>query len=377
MPRDASLSADGFRYYSWPGGDTDLNRKYNATQEMALLSVTSIRSLVGEPFQLVAWKIANVVNLAMGTRKVTRIGPRGGINKVLVKDGPFPGEFVTRMMESRGNEEKLDLVRKWLRETADEPRDVAAVRGSVVHKMIEANTPLSRANAAAVHLWFENQWKLERRKVKPDITDEDVDFVVNCMRQYWNMRVHVPFVILAQEPQVWAPTLGYGGSADVLVWFLGDCDAAGNFVPLPGVDINEMIHWQSEAAHGRVTLETIAETGGTVALGDWKTAVGINTSHIVQGTAYMAAEFVASAGIIDERLTDILRASRRGMIIHIRPNQCTVDFFDFNADVVYAFYGSVAFARFLARYPKPDELFTHSISMTAPGTESSTKEDDD
>lgn len=380
-PKNASIGADGFRYYSWVGltdkttpEQAAVLAKYNATAATDVLSVTSIRTLAGEPFQLVNWKIANVVNIAMGVRKQTRIGPRGGVKSVYVQDGSFPGEFVTRIMETRGDEQKLDLVRKWLREAADEPRDIAAVRGTVVHKMIEANTPLARVNDDTVRARFEEQWKLERRKVALEITDEDLHFVTNSLRQYWAMRATVPFVILAQEPQVWGLTAGFAGSADALIWFLGDFDASGQFVALPGVGVEQIVHWQREAANGRVAIATIDEIGGIVALGDWKTGAGLYSSHVVQGTAYMAADIVGADGVIDERLTDILRASRRGMIAHIRPNYWEVAFFNFREDIVYAFLGSVAFARFLVRFKTPDELFTHVVKGVAAGTEPSIDE---
>src|SRR3990172_8893963 len=129
-PRNASLDGAGFRFYEWrePG-----------LEPVRVLSVTSIRRLAGVSHYLVEWQLGNVVRLACGIRKVTRIGPRGGVKEVYVQDGPFPGEFVRRLLDAKGEEKLLEEVRKWLRSTADEPRDVAAVRGSVVHKMIEGN----------------------------------------------------------------------------------------------------------------------------------------------------------------------------------------------------------------------------------------------
>lgn len=369
MPRNASINGDGFRFYRFEPSQLPEQQAVMArlglteeqrTEPTDVLSVTSIRTLCGEPFQLVNWKIANVVNLAMGVRKQTRIGPRGGVNEVYVKDGPFPGEFVARMVESRGREDTLDAVRKWLRETADEPRDIAAVRGSVVHKMIEDNLPLRKVHEDTIRDRFEDQWRQERRKVKPDVTDDDVAFVLNAMRQYWDMRANVPFVILAQEPQVWNLSAGYAGSSDVLMWFLP-----------PDTAPEAVTEWQKRASAGEVTVEDIAIVGGTVALGDWKTSKDVYTNHIIQATAYMAAEFVGADGCVDERLTAILSATLQGVLVHIRPNGWRVEFFDFREDVLRAFLGSVAFARFLALHKRPDELFTQSLSGVAEGTEKS------
>jgi hypothetical protein len=365
MPADATIRGDGFRMYTWVGGDTEVNRRYNAVEPTDLLSVTSIRSLAGEPFQLVAWKIANVVNLAMGVRKVTRIGPRGGVKEVYVKDGPFPGEFVTRMIESRGVQEKLDDNRRWLRSQADEPRDVAAVRGSVVHKLIELNAPLDMVDEDLVRQRFEMQWAEERRKVKPDVTDEDVAFVTNAIRQYWDMRAHVPFVVAAAEPQVFNLTAGYGGSADAIIWFLPE-----------GTAPEDVATWQKAADKGTLTLAEIKRVGGVLAVGDWKTSKGVYTGHVVQTTAYMAGEFVASGGVIDVRLSEILEATTLGMVIHIRPNRWAVDMFEFRQDVLRAFLGNVALSRFLAMHKEPQALFTNTITGVAPGTDESEVADD-
>jgi hypothetical protein len=401
-PKNATIRGDGFRMYAWPGADgrpgqdLEVLEKYHATEASDLLSVTSIRSLAGEPYQLVAWKIANVVNLAMGVRKATKIGPRGGVKEVYVKDGPFPGEFVTRMIESRGDQGKLDDNRKWLRSTADEPRDIAAVRGTIVHKLIELNAPLSLVDEDLVRQRFAIQWAEEKRKVKPDVTAEDVSFVINGMRQYWDMRLHTPFVVVAQEPQVYNLTAGYGGSADAIIWFLGnfergpgedndgyDPNADYVFVPLPGYDpatpegLAAIAGWQKAADKGTLTLAQIKGVGGDLTVGDWKTAKGVYTNHVIQTEAYMSAEFVAEDGIIDVRLSDILEATTLGLVIHIRPNFWAMDVFEWRQDIMRAFLGSVAFSRFLAMHKTPDDLFILKLTGVAPGTDESEVVDDD
>jgi len=384
MPRDASVNGDGFRFYRFePSQDPEQQvimealglTRAQRTTTTDVLSVTSIRTLAGEPWQLVNWKIANVVNLAMGVRKQTRIGPRGGVREVYVKDGPFPGEFVTRMMATRGSEDKLDIERKWLREQADEPLDVAAVRGTVVHKLIEVNAPLARLTPDGIVARFQDQWKHEKRKVRAEVTDEDIHFVYNAMRQYWHMRETIPFVILAQEPQVWNLEAGYAGSADVLIWFLGHWKGD-VFTPLPGVGPADVLKWQALADKGLVTVETIAEVGGEIALGDWKTSKSVYTNHVVQGTAYLAAQFVGGGGKVDLRLTELLLAMMKGMLVHIRPNGWEVDFFEMDELTLQAFLGSVAFARFLALHSKPYGLFSGSIKGTAPETDDSIEVDD-
>jgi len=265
---------------------------------------------------------------------------------------------------------------------ADQPRDVAAVRGSVVHKLIETNVTLDRLGDDVIERAFENQWAKERRKVKWVLLPDDYHFVRNCMRQYWHMRSQMPFVILAQEPQVWNLTAGYAGSADVLLWFLGDWVEVGDdengepvyeFAPLEGQDVDE---WQRKASKGQVDYDVVQQVGGTIALGDWKTSKGVYTDHVTQMHAYLAAEFVGNDGKRDERLSALLEAMMEAVLIHIRPDGCHVDFAPWNKRVLYGFLGSVAFARFLADYPKPDALFSHSLAFEAPDTEESTYVDE-
>jgi hypothetical protein len=359
-PANAHTNEYGFRVYEWPGGDTDLHRKYGADKVASVISVTAARSIVGTPFQLVTWQINNLLNLAIGQRRSEwrdySKSKRGRLVKGYKKDGPFPGEFVTRMLATEGNEEELREVRDWLRSTAEHPRDIAAVRGSVVHRLIEMRVPMKALNEEVIRWYMTQQWDQEKRKVKPDVEDEDVDFVGNAVANFWDMRQSFPFVILAQEPQVWNLTAGYAGSADVLIWFLPE-----------GTTKQQMEYWQSQADKGNVTTATIAMAGGSVALGDWKTSPEVYTGHVVQGTAYLAAEFVGQNGIIDERLTELLKGAMEGAIIKIRPDGWEVDRFRYREDVSHAFFGQIALARFLLMNDKPADLFTDTLSGAAEG----------
>jgi hypothetical protein len=357
MPADARNNEYGFRVYDWPGGDTDTHRRYGADKPASVISVTAARSIVGTPYQLSMWQINNVLNLAIGQRRAEwrdySKSKRGRLVKGYKKDGPFPGEFVTRMLETEGDESKLTEVREWLRARADEPRDSAAVRGSVVHRLIEMRVPMKALTEEVIRWYMEQQWAQEKRKVAMPVLDEDVDFVGNSLANYWAMRHGFPFVILAQEPQVWNLTAGYAGSADVLCWFLPE-----------GANRE---HWQSQADKGAVTIETIAMVGGSIALGDWKTSPEVYTGHVVQGTAYLAAEFVGRNGDIDERLTRILKAAMEGAIIKIRPDGWEVDRFVYREDVSHAFFGEIALARFLLMNDKPTDLFTATLNGAAEG----------
>lgn len=327
-----SRIANGVRVYTWaePG-----------REPVEVMSVTSIRRMTGIPFTLSNWMVSNVTNLATGTRRAEwrdfSKSKRGRLVKGYKPDGEFPGEFVRRMLETEGAESKVAEVRQWLTHTADEPRDVAAVRGTVVHKMIEIGIPMATLTEDMVRLYIVSQWKDERRAVLPAVTDEDVRFCLDSMRNYWDMRAKVPFVILAKEPQVWNLSIGYAGSADGIFWFLPEDTSAA-----------EVATWQSLADKGGVTLQSIQETGGSVVLGDWKTSEDTYLDHAVQVTAYSSAEFVGSDGVRDERLTAILRATQEAAIVHVRPDKWDIQFIPWREDVAAAFIGSCVFARFLA-----------------------------
>jgi len=359
MPENASPNAAGFRMYAWPGGTSALHEQYGATEPANVISVTAARSVVGIDHVLQTWQINNVVNLATGQRRAEwrdySKSTRGRKVKGYKKDGPFPGEFVGRMLGTEGDEDKLREVRAWLKLTAEEPRDVAAVRGSVTHKLIEMRVPLESLSEDVIRWYMDQQWEREHRKVLPTVTDEDVDFVGNCIANYWDMREALPFIVIAQEPQVWNLRVGYAGSADVLLWFL----------PYDQRDTALAKYWQDQANRGLLTKETIDKVGGTLALGDWKTSPEVYTSHVVQGTAYLAADFVGSGDQIDGRLSDILRATMHGLIIKIRPDVWEVDTFRYREDVSLAFFGQIALARFLLTNEHPSALFDETTTGQA------------
>jgi hypothetical protein len=339
-PQDASLNGEGFRFYRWV--DPVSGEEYD------LLSVTSIAKLCGESFNLVNWQLANVIDVALGTQKRTVIGPRGGVSeKRLVEE--YPSEFVQRYTAADGQQPKIDELRKWVREQADQPRNIAAMRGTITHKAIEMNVQWNRIERPYVEAAFADLTSRDRKRAKRGVQDEDVAFIRNAVRQYWDMRANVPFIILAREPQIFNLTVGFAGSGDALCWFLPK-----------GFDLSTL-----PPAH-KITLKLIQLIGGYLAVGDWKTSKDLHTDNVLQVTAYGAGEFVGSGGIRDHRLTDILQATTRGVLFHIRPNKWGAHFFDFNEPTLRAFLGRVATARYLATYPKPNALFVESITGEAP-----------
>ncbi len=338
-PKNASISGEGFRFYRWDPAE--------GGEPTDVLSVTSIRRLCGEPYVLVRWQIGNVIDTILGTQKQTTIGPRGGVTEKR-QVFEFPSEFAKKYDATAGEQGAIDSVRKWLSDTADEPRNIAAIRGTITHEAIEKNVDWTRIEQAYVESAFAGLSNRDKSKVKDGVRFEDVNFVRNSLRQYWDMRANVPMFIIAREVQVFNLTAGYAGSADALAWLLPD----GYDGPMPKAET--------------FTLDMFRALGGELALLDWKTSKGVYTDQVVQAHAYMAAEFVGTNGIIDHRLTELLNATMLGGLVHIRPNSWAVHLFDFNQSVLRAFLGSVAFARFLATYPEPDTLFTANYSGSAP-----------
>lgn len=359
-PQNATLSGDGFRFYRWEEAGSE--------ETFDLLSVTSIRKLCGENYGLVNWQLNNIIDTAMGTVKRPAIGKRGKPLKgkyVYVTD-EYPSEFMRRMLDAaleddptRPAQGALDETRKWLRETADEPRNIAARRGTIVHAAIEKNIQSSRIERAWVESEFMQLSARDRASAKKGVTDKDVEFVHDAVAQYEGMRATVPFVIVAREPQVFNLTLGYGGSADTIIWFLGHFvkgeDGHTDFVPLPNLASITI-----PKAH-LITLDDVERIGGTLGVGDWKTSKGVFTDHIVQVHAYGAGEFVGADGVRNPRLTELLQATTKGVIVHIRPNGWGVHVFPFTEEFFLGFSGSVAFARLLAKYPRANAVFEYNV----------------
>lgn len=329
------MNGGEFRFYRYDPED--------GSEPVDLLSVTSIRTLCGESYNLVNWKLANLTDAVLGTMKRTVIGPRGGVSERR-QVWEFPSEFANQYAASHGDQKIIDALRKWLRDRADEPRNVAAVRGTLVHEAIEKNIPWDRCDRAYVESAYSNLLGRDKKKLGRAINDEDVSFVQNSLRHYWLMRESVNMVILAREVRVVNLTAGYAGTFDALVWLLPE-----------GVSRDDV------PKGTEVTLEDIRRIGGRLILVDWKTATGIHTDYVVQTHAYLAAEFAIVDGKRDERVTDLLLAANEGGIAHIRPNKWALHLFRFEPETVRAFLGSVAFARFLAKYPKPDDLWTSTL----------------
>lgn len=342
------INSSEFRFYRYDPED--------GSPPSDLLSVTTVRHLCGEGFQLVAWKLANIADAALGTMKRTVIGPRGGVKEVR-QVFEFPSEFAVKYAASEGKQDQIDLLRKWLRESAEEPRNVAAARGTMVHEAIEKNVAWDRIERPYVESAFASLSNKDRKRIKRAVSDEDVSFVRNSVRHYWDMRATMPMTIIAREIRVMNLTAGYAGTFDALVWLLGTFGPDGEFVPMDTDGVFEARKVRSS----QVTLQTIKQFGGTLVLLDWKTSKSIQTDQVEQAHAYLAAEFAFIDGKRDTRITDLLNAAMYGGLAHIRPNGWGLHCFPYSDEMVRGFLGSVAFARVLAKYPEPEAIFTHTF----------------
>jgi hypothetical protein len=329
------INSGEFRTYRYDPED--------GSEPVDLLSVTSIRSLCGESYNLVNWKMANLADAALGTMKRTVIGPRGGVKDVR-QVWEYPSEFARLYADTNGEQPKIDTLRKWLREMADAPRNIAALRGTLVHNAIERDVAWDRIERPYVESAFADLSSRDRAKARDGMSDEDVFFVRNAVRHYWDMRKTLPMVIIAREVRVVNIAAGYAGTFDALVWMAperwGDR-------PLPDA--------------GKVTREWVAMNGGRIVLLDWKTSTGIHTDQVLQAHAYLAAEFAVVNGLRDQRITGLLESAEDGGLVHIRPNGWAVYLFPFDGAALRAFLGSVAFARFIALHGDPAPIFTETF----------------
>lgn len=313
MPENARTDDQGLRWYRWEPTD--------GSPPTDVLSVTSVRKACGVSINLVNWQIANIINAASGTRRVEKIGPRGGVKQVYRPDGEFPGEFTRQLIATGGEEAAIARVRGWLKDAGDSPRDTAAMRGTIVHAAIERNE--AEPSTEWIRQEYEHEAESRRRRSKLIVTDDDINFIKRCAEQYGDFRQQVPLVILASESQLWNLSLGVAGSADAIGGIAGE----------PGLIIF-----------------------------DWKTSAGLHADQVCQVTGYMQMEFAGANGVKDEAVTAMLSQVTRGGLVHIRPDGWSLHLFPFMTEVALAFTGSVLLARLLADHGDPKALFTESRS---------------
>ena len=189
-PPDAKVNADGFRTYRWPNPDGT---------DRELMSVTSIRKLVGEPFGLVAWQIGKVLDRALSEEYRRRWNGTLSSSEAMDDDGQ---EF----MESSPDPMLVAELRKWLRAASTEERDVAAGKGLDIHGALELGLTPEQCN----------------EETRPYI------------RQVYHFLADTGWKIAAQEQQCWNLSVGYAGTLDVIFetqdgrYVLGDWKSSKN-----------------------------------------------------------------------------------------------------------------------------------------------------
>lgn len=270
-PRNARTDSEsGLRFYTWAGVEYP--------------SVTTIRRLAGIPHGLHQWTISQVI-----LRVVTE---HGTLTEMLTRERR-PRE---RVLEKN----RMDEASKWLRRAATEERDAAAALGTAVHD----------AAAKGLH---------------PDDVDEAVRPRLSQFRDW--LATAKPW-ILGVEFQVFNLTVGYAGTADLLVRLLD----------------------------------------GSVWLIDLKTGKSTFSEHLLQLMGYLMAEFVGADDVIDERLTALLHQVTGIAVLHLADDHWEFQQLEASADAWAAARGLLRFAVWMHQHPDIDDV----TAATRRGSESET-----
>jgi hypothetical protein len=221
-----------------------------------LPSVTTIRRLAGLPHGLHQWAIGQVIDHVVG--HAPAIAARVAAND--------PADIA--------------LLRHELRAASTAQRDLSAELGTAVH-------------AAAAD-----------RKSLAEVRDD----VRPRLRQYQHWEATSRCEVLASEFQVWNLTVGYAGTADLLVRF----------------------------------------PDGSVWIIDLKTGKGVYGEHALQLIGYMLGEFVGNDGVVDEEMTALLRSASGMAVLHLEDAEW--QFYSLRADMATwgAFRGLLAFGSWMA-----------------------------
>lgn len=218
-------------------------------------SVTTLRRMAGIPHGLHQWTINQVIDKALDN---------------------LP-DITTRV--ATGEPGQLTYVRSLLRGASTEERDRAGRLGTAVHDAAASGKALT--------------------EVGPDVAPR--------LRQYLDWLAQSSAEILASEFQVWNLTVGYAGTADLLVRF----------------------------------------RDGSIWLVDLKTGKGVYGEHALQLIAYLMAEFSGRDGIVDADTTDLLRQASGMGVLHLANDHW--DFHVVRADprTWLAFCGLLSFATWM------------------------------
>jgi hypothetical protein len=230
-----------------------------------LPSVTSIRRMAGLPHGLHQWAISRVIDYALDH---------------------LP-EIAKRLKGADGAAQ-LQLIRHELRGAATAERDAAGRLGHAVHDAAAAGKSLA--------------------DVEPLIAPR--------LRQYLDWLATSGAEVLASEFQIWNLTLGYGGTADLLVRM----------------------------------------RDGSIWLVDLKTGKGIYGEHALQLVAYLMAEFSGFDDQVDEELTALLAQASGMAVLHLSDEAWEFHSLTADAETWSAFRGLLAFATWMASHVSVDSI---------------------
>lgn len=246
-PRNSRTDPEsGLRYYTWEGRQ--------------LPSVTTVRRLAGIPHGLHQWTITQVIRKAVEN-------PWTLVKMLTRKRRPRE-----RVLEKN----RRDEAAKWLRKAATEERDLAADLGTRVH------------DAAATGL--------DPGTVPDDVRPRLLQF------RAWLAAAQPE--ILATEFQVWNLTVGYAGTADLLVRL----------------------------------------RDGSICLIDLKTGKSTFAEHALQLIAYRRAEWVGNDNVVNPQLTELLRAAGRMAVLHLADDHWEFRALRDDEETWIAFRGLLRFA---------------------------------
>jgi hypothetical protein len=254
-PRNArTLPGTGLRFYTWQG--------------LEYPSVTTIRRLAGVPHGLHQWQLGEVAKAAI--------------------------DLAPEIMQAQVNPDQqerdalLTKLRADLRAAATAERDAAARLGIAVHDAAAAQQAPSEAS--------------------PEVRAR--------LGQFHDWLAVSGAQVLATEFQCWNLSVGYAGTADLLV-----------------------------------RLED-----GSIWLVDLKTGKGVYGEHALQLIAYLMAEFVGADDVVDEEVSALLHTASGMAVLHLADDGWEFRAMAPDADTWRAFRGLLAFATWMRVHERADDV---------------------
>lgn len=276
MTRDRSTNVDaGYSTYPWQGRQ--------------LISVTSLRKVIGTPFNLVQWIVGQTIDAAIiagneGVWPFPSLGSAPDGEDVDLGGPVFDlDEFKALRRDAKSEDKKvadkakrkLTEYRRPIRAAADTERDEAADLGKRVHKAAEVRQTIAEAEP----------------EVRP------------FLRQFYAAERALDMETLLSEAQVFNLTHGYAGTLDIL----GRVD-----VPTPGMG-------QATIPDGALVRDVVP-TERMTAIIDLKTGKDVYVDHLLQQLFYAYGEFVGEQDVVQEWSTARLHETQGVAILHLRPD---------------------------------------------------------